>query len=59
MTKPSPGEALKLYLSATDFIVAAVLVKEAETDQRPIYYTSHTLKKKKHSTITSRSSYTP
>lgn len=44
MTKPSPCEPLKLYLSAADLTVAAVLVKEAKANQRPIYYTSHMLK---------------
>lgn len=44
MIKPSPCEPLKLYLLAADFTTAVVLVKEAKSDQRPVYYTSHILK---------------
>ncbi|KAL8090506.1 hypothetical protein AgCh_039811 [Apium graveolens] len=44
MSKTSPCEPLKLYLSAPDLTVVAVLIKEDKSDQRPIYYTSHILK---------------
>ena len=44
LSKAIPCEPLKLYLSASDLTAAAVLVKEAGTEQRPVYYVSHTLK---------------
>ena len=44
LSKAAPCEPLKLYLSASDMTIAAVLVKEEGTDQKPIYYISHTLK---------------
>lgn len=44
MTKANPCEPLKVYLSASDFTIAAMLVKEIGSEQKPVYYASHTLK---------------
>lgn len=44
MTKSTPCEPLKLYLSAADFTITAVLVKEFQADQSLVYYARYTLK---------------
>lgn len=44
LTMTAPREALALYLSASDAAVRAVLTKETEDGQRPIYYVSQVLK---------------
>ncbi|KAL0413169.1 UNVERIFIED_CONTAM: hypothetical protein Sradi_1518600 [Sesamum radiatum] len=38
LVKPSPGDILYLYLSATSQAVSSVLVREEEGKQMPIYY---------------------
>ncbi|XP_073020195.1 uncharacterized protein [Primulina eburnea] len=44
LEKPGPGEKLWVYLSATEYAVSSVLVREEGTDQRPVHYVSHALK---------------
>lgn len=44
LVKAIPCEPLKVYLSASDFTVASILVKQNGTEQRPVYYVSHMLK---------------
>nr|XP_017239614.1 PREDICTED: uncharacterized protein K02A2.6-like [Daucus carota subsp. sativus] len=44
LTKATPGEPLKVYLSASDSTTAAVLVKDVNGEQAPVYYASHLLK---------------
>ncbi|XP_074342598.1 uncharacterized protein LOC141680207 [Apium graveolens] len=44
MEKTESCEPLKLYLSAVDLTMAAVLIKEENSDQKPVYYVIHTLK---------------
>lgn len=44
LTVAPPMEPLSLYLSALDRAVGAVLVRETEGTQRPVYYVSHVLK---------------
>ncbi|XP_075492604.1 uncharacterized protein LOC142530670 [Primulina tabacum] len=44
LAKPEPGEKLWVYLSATEFDVSSVLIKEEGADQKPIYYVSHALR---------------
>lgn len=39
-----PCEPLKLYLSASDSTVAAILVKQTDMEQKPVYSISHMLK---------------
>ena len=43
LTKPDPGESLYLYLAVSEQAVSAVLVKEQNGDQNPIYYVSKSL----------------
>ncbi|XP_073041966.1 uncharacterized protein [Primulina eburnea] len=43
LAKPEPGEKFWAYLSATEFAVSSVLIKEEGADQKPIYYVSHAL----------------
>ncbi|KAL0433450.1 UNVERIFIED_CONTAM: hypothetical protein Slati_2679300 [Sesamum latifolium] len=43
LVKPSPGDTLYLYLSATPQAVSSVLVREEEGRQLPIYYISKVL----------------
>ncbi|KAL0445029.1 UNVERIFIED_CONTAM: hypothetical protein Slati_2225600 [Sesamum latifolium] len=43
LLKPSPGDTLYLYLSATPQAVSSVLVREEEGRQLPIYYVSKVL----------------
>ncbi|KAL0420804.1 UNVERIFIED_CONTAM: hypothetical protein Slati_3103300 [Sesamum latifolium] len=38
LVKPSPGEALYLYLSATPQAISSVLIREEGRKQLPIYY---------------------
>ncbi|XP_074277845.1 uncharacterized protein LOC141601456 [Silene latifolia] len=38
LPKPEKGEPLSVYLSVTDTAVSAVLVKEQEGQQHPVYY---------------------
>ncbi|KAL0401879.1 UNVERIFIED_CONTAM: Retrovirus-related Pol polyprotein from transposon.6 [Sesamum latifolium] len=38
LVKPSPGDTLHLYLSATPQAVSSVLIREEEEKQMPIYY---------------------
>ncbi|XP_075521548.1 uncharacterized protein LOC142554756 [Primulina tabacum] len=42
--KPEPGEKLWVYLSATEFAVSSILVREEGADQKPIYYVNHALR---------------
>ncbi|XP_073046127.1 uncharacterized protein [Primulina eburnea] len=44
LAKPEPSEKLWIYLSATEFAVSSVLVREERADQKPIYYVSHALR---------------
>ncbi|XP_075475888.1 uncharacterized protein LOC142514743 [Primulina tabacum] len=44
LVKPEPGEKLYVYLSATEYAVSSVLIKEEGTDQKPVYYVSHALR---------------
>ena len=43
MSKPKNGEALPLYLAVTEGSVSAVLVREEDGNQLPVYYVSKTL----------------
>ncbi|KAL0445706.1 UNVERIFIED_CONTAM: hypothetical protein Slati_1698500 [Sesamum latifolium] len=43
LVKPSPGNTLYLYLSATSQAVSSVLIREQEGKQMPIYYVSKVL----------------
>ncbi|KAL0454251.1 UNVERIFIED_CONTAM: hypothetical protein Slati_0764300 [Sesamum latifolium] len=43
LVKPSPGEALYLYLSAAPQAVSSVLIREEDEKQLPIYYVSKVL----------------
>ncbi|XP_077215675.1 uncharacterized protein LOC143850303 [Tasmannia lanceolata] len=38
LTKPEPGEELLLYLSVSPLALAAVLVREEHSQQKPVYY---------------------
>ncbi|XP_074336638.1 uncharacterized protein LOC141673802 [Apium graveolens] len=44
LTRPLPGEPLKVYLSASNKTVAAVLVRADEGKEIPVYYISHSLR---------------
>lgn len=44
LTRALPRETLGVYLSACDYIVAAVLVKIVSNKELPVYYVSHLLK---------------
>lgn len=44
LTRALPCETLKVYISACDHTVTAVLVREEESKERPVYYVSHSLK---------------
>lgn len=44
LEKPTPYKALKIYLSFSDFIIAAILVKRLGLEQKPVYFVSHMLK---------------
>lgn len=44
MAKAVPCEPLKLYLSASDITIAAILVKQVDAEQKPVYFVSHMLK---------------
>ncbi|XP_073035186.1 uncharacterized protein [Primulina eburnea] len=44
LEKPGPGEKFWVYLSATEYAVSSVLIREEGTDQRPVYYVSPALK---------------
>lgn len=43
LSKPEPGETLYLYLAITDEALNAVLVKEDDSKQNPIYFVSKAL----------------
>ncbi|XP_077252557.1 uncharacterized protein LOC143891950 [Tasmannia lanceolata] len=43
LTKPEPGEELLLYLSISPLALAAVLVREDHSQQKPVYYVSKVL----------------
>ncbi|KAK9050558.1 hypothetical protein SSX86_029875 [Deinandra increscens subsp. villosa] len=43
LMKPNPGEPLSLYLAVSRNTVSAVLTKDAEGQQHPIYYVSKSL----------------
>ncbi|XP_074298835.1 uncharacterized protein LOC141629788 [Silene latifolia] len=43
LAKPEKGEPLSVYLAVTDIAVSAVLVKEHEGQQHPVYYVSENL----------------
>lgn len=44
LTRALPRETLRVYLSACDYIVVAVLVKTEENRELRVYYVSHSLK---------------
>lgn len=44
LVKAMPCKPLKIYLSASNFTVSSVLIKENCTEQKPVYYVSHMLK---------------
>ncbi|XP_077212828.1 uncharacterized protein LOC143847939 [Tasmannia lanceolata] len=43
LTKPEPGEELLLYLSISPLALAAVLVREEHSQEKPVYYVSKVL----------------
>ncbi|KAK3027189.1 hypothetical protein RJ639_042455 [Escallonia herrerae] len=43
LSKPFPGEDLLIYLSVTEVAVSAVLIREEDGVQKPIYYVSKVL----------------
>ncbi|XP_077232510.1 uncharacterized protein LOC143869838 [Tasmannia lanceolata] len=43
LTKPEPGEELLLYQSVSPLALAAVLVREERSQQKPVYYVSKVL----------------
>ena len=43
LSKPETGEVLFLYLSTTEHAISAVLVREEEKLQKPVYYISKRL----------------
>ncbi|XP_063942182.1 uncharacterized protein LOC135149932 [Daucus carota subsp. sativus] len=43
LAKPTEGEALILYLGVSEFSISAVLIKEEEQAQQPVYYVSKRL----------------
>ncbi|XP_077242376.1 uncharacterized protein LOC143882870 [Tasmannia lanceolata] len=43
LTKPEPGEELILYLSISPLALAAVIVREERSQQKPVYYVSKAL----------------
>ncbi|XXG90553.1 hypothetical protein AAC387_Pa12g2289 [Persea americana] len=43
LSTPTHGEALYLYLALSDHAVSSVLIREEDSQQRPIYYTSKIL----------------
>ncbi|XP_074288969.1 uncharacterized protein LOC141614114 [Silene latifolia] len=43
LSKPEPGEPLFLYMSVTETAVSAILVREQEGSQHPVYYVSNSL----------------
>ena len=43
LAKPSQGEVLYLYLAVSDKALSAVLVKQEDKVQKPIYYVSKVL----------------
>lgn len=43
LTRPDQKETLQLYLAVSDRTLGAVLVKEHEGNQHPIFYVSHML----------------
>ncbi|KAK3029250.1 hypothetical protein RJ639_038156 [Escallonia herrerae] len=43
LSKPFPGEYLLIYLSVTEVAVSAVLIREEDGVQKPIYYVSKVL----------------
>ncbi|XP_075500066.1 uncharacterized protein LOC142538637 [Primulina tabacum] len=45
LVKPEPGEKLFVYLSTTEYAVSSVMIKEEGSDQKPVYYVSHALKR--------------
>ncbi|XP_074587632.1 uncharacterized protein LOC141843477 [Curcuma longa] len=44
LAKPSPGEPLWMYLSASNSVASSVLVKQEGQSQQPIYFSSHLFK---------------
>ena len=43
MARPIDGEVLYLYVAVSPASVSAVLLREEEKEQKPIYFVSHTL----------------
>jgi len=43
LAKPDPGETLSLYLSVTEHTISAVLAKDLDGQQHPVYYVSKSL----------------
>ncbi|XP_063941458.1 uncharacterized protein LOC135149627 [Daucus carota subsp. sativus] len=44
LLRPDPKETLQLYLAVSDRTLGAVLVKEHERNQHPVFYVSHMLR---------------
>ena len=44
LMRPDPKETLQLYLAVSDRTLGAVLVKEHEKNQHPVFYVSHMLR---------------
>nr|XP_017250755.1 PREDICTED: uncharacterized protein LOC108221384 [Daucus carota subsp. sativus] len=44
LLRPDPKETLQLYLAVSDRTLGAVLVKEHEKNQHPVFYVSHMLR---------------
>ena len=44
MVSPSEGELLTLYLAVSDFLISAVLIKDKDRVQHPVYYYSRALR---------------
>ena len=44
LSPSEPGEELYLYLAVSQAVVSAALVKEEDGSQKPVYFTSRTLR---------------
>ena len=44
LVSPSEGELLTLYLAVSDFSTSAILVREQDRVQQPVYYCSRALR---------------
>ena len=45
LTRPNEGETLYLYLAVADEALSAVLIRETNAGQRPVYYVSKALQR--------------